>query len=513
MKLGTKLVAWLITTVIITMAVHGYLSIRQDEGNVVREIRVGMRGFSRAIQATLQEHYAERQNFNGIQPFLDAVGPKNNIHDLVLYNTKGEIIARSASATDTSAFPELDPSPLMKLDPGPVLKGLRDSEGLIRNQNTLIYYRIQPILDSNKGLVGAFVLARHGSRLVQSIAERRNRIIATTAALVVLLSVLILITVRRNVSRPISELIQRIREIGRGRWEQRISASGQDEIASLAREFNLMSEELQRSYANFVREQGEKIKLERELRHSERLASVGQLAAGLAHELGTPLNIISGRAEYLSRRPRSAEEMKDNLEVIRSQSDRIASIMRRLLEFARRKEPNFRLVEVRAFLDNIHHMLEHQLREKHIRVKLETAPSLPQLHADPDLLQQVFLNLYSNALHALSDGGLIRIGAEVSNAGDHGPHGANGARRLRIIFEDNGAGIAREHLDRIFDPFFTTKDIGEGTGLGLSVTYGIIKDHAGDIRVESEPGRYTRFIIELPTGPFALGETLPGSGS
>jgi two-component system, NtrC family, sensor kinase len=507
MKLGTKLVIWLIGTVIITMAVHGYLSVRQDEDNVVREIRVGMRGFSRAIQAALQEHYAEHHNFNGIQSFLDAVGPRNNIHNLVLYNTHAEVIARSASVKDTSTFPELDPSPLMKLDPRPVLNGARDKEGLIREQNTLIYYHIQPILGSNKEVVGAFILARHGSRLVQSIAERRDRVISTTTALVVLLSVLILITVRRNVSRPISELIQRIREIGRGRWAQRIRISGQDEIASLAREFNLMSEELERTYANLVSEQGQKIKLERELRHSERLASVGQLAAGLAHELGTPLNIISGRAEYLARRSRSADEIKDNLEVIRSQSERIASIVRRLLEFARRKEPNFRLVNVPDLLDNIHHMLEHQLQAKHIRVEFESPQDLPPIHADPDLLQQVFLNLYSNALHALGDGGLIRIGVKITDEGDGRPPSETSPRRLRIVFEDNGAGIAREHLDRIFDPFFTTKDIGEGTGLGLSVTYGIIKDHAGEIRVESECGRFTRFVIDLPTKPLQSSET------
>jgi signal transduction histidine kinase len=502
MTLGTKLVVWLIATVIVTMAIHGYLSIQQDEANVAREIRVGMRGFTRAIQAALQEHYAEHQNFIGTKPFLDAVGPKNNIHNLVLYNANGEIIGRSASVLDTSVFPDLDPSPLMKLDISPVLNGKTGTEGFIRDGQTWIYYRIEPILDSNSKVVGAFVLARHGSRLVQTITERRNRIISTTTALVVLLSVLILITVRRNVSRPISELIQRIRGIGHGRWEQRISISGRDEIALLAREFNLMSEELQRTYANFVKEQGEKIKLERDLRHSERLASVGQLAAGLAHELGTPLNIISGRAEYLSRRDRSAEEIKDNLEVIRSQSDRIASIVRRLLEFARRKEPNLRPIDVPAFLNNIHHMLEYQLQAKHIQVKSDTPQSLPVLQADPDLLQQVFLNLYSNALHALPDGGHIHIGVEIIEEGNRLPLFKNGVGHLRIIFEDNGAGIAREHLDRVFDPFFTTKDIGEGTGLGLSVTYGIIKDHGGEIHVESEQGHFTRFIIDLPTAPF-----------
>lgn len=513
MKLGTKLVVWLIATVIVTMAIHGYLSIQQDEANVAREIRVGMRGFSRAVQAVLQEHYAEHQDFSGMQPFLDAVGPKNNIHNLVLYNAKGEIIGRSASFLDTSVFPELDPTPLMKIDIHPALNGTTGTEGFINEQKTLIHYRIEPILDSKNKVVGAFVLARHGSRLVQSIAERRNRIISTTTALVVLLSVLILITVRRNVSRPISELIQRIREIGHGRWEQRISISGQDEIALLAREFNMMSEELQRTYANFVKEQGEKIRLERDLRHSERLASVGQLAAGLAHELGTPLNIISGRAEYLSRRDRSAEEIKDNLEVIRSQSDRIASIVRQLLEFARRKEPKFRAVDMPALLDNIRHMLEHQLQAKRIQVEFRAPRSLPILHADPDLLQQVFLNLYSNALHALSDGGLIHIGVEITDEGDRLARCENGAGRMRIIFEDNGAGIAREHLERVFDPFFTTKDIGEGTGLGLSVIYGIIKDHGGEIRVESEQGRFSRFIIDLPTEPFNASEAPLGLSS
>lgn len=497
MKLGTKLVIWLIAIVVVTMAVHGYLSIQQDEANVLREVRVGMRGFTRAVQAVLQERYIERKNFGGIQPFLDAVGPKNNIHNLIVYSANGEVVGRSASVIDASVFPELDPRPLTKLDPRPALNGMRGTEGLIRDQRTLIHYRMEPILDANERVVGAFVLARHGSRLVESIAQRRNRIISTTTTLIVLLSVLILITVRRNVTRPIGELIQRIREIGQGRWEQRISISGEDEIASLAREFNLMSEELQRTYMNFVKEQGQKIKLERDLRHSERLASVGQLAAGLAHELGTPLNIIGGRAEYVLRRDRSADEIKDSLDIIRSQSDRIASIVRRLLAFARRKEPNLRPIDLPLFLGNIQHMMEYQLQAKRIHVQIEFPPHVPMLYADPELLQQVFLNLYSNALHALPDDGVIRI--SVRTADDSSPGMVNdGGGRLRIAFEDNGVGIAREHLERVFDPFFTTKDIGDGTGLGLSVIYGIIKDHGGEIRVESEEHRFTRFIIDLP---------------
>jgi signal transduction histidine kinase len=129
---------------------------------------------------------------------------------------------------------------------------------------------------------------------------------------------------------------------------------------------------------------------------------------------------------------------------------------------------------------------------------MEGFSSLPRIDADPDLLQQVFINLYSNSLHALGPGGVVKIGAETTDRGLTQASPA-ASRWLRISFEDNGAGIVPEHIGRVFDPFFTTKDIGEGTGLGLSVSYGIIQEHGGDIHVESEPGRFTRFIIYLPT--------------
>jgi two-component system NtrC family sensor kinase len=198
------------------------------------------------------------------------------------------------------------------------------------------------------------------------------------------------------------------------------------------------------------------------------------------------------------RRPRSLEELKDNLGVIRSQSDRIAAIVRQLLEFSRRREPVFQPVDLAVLLDNVKYLLAHQLLEKAVRVETEGASDLPKIYADHDLLQQVFINLYSNSLHALAPGGVIKIGVELIR---RNPEMASfGARDwLRISFEDNGAGISAEHLGRVFDPFFTTKDIGEGTGLGLSVSYGIIQEHGGEIHVESEPGRFTRFIIYLPT--------------
>jgi signal transduction histidine kinase len=312
--------------------------------------------------------------------------------------------------------------------------------------------------------------------------------------LIALLTTVILILVQRNVSRPIKQLIERIRAIGEGRWEERIEIDGKNEISSLASEFNLMCERLEDLYGRFAREQHERLNLERSLRQSEKLASVGQLAAGLAHEIGTPLNIIGGRAEFLLSRPRSHKEIGDNLQIIRSQIDRIAGIVRQLLEFSRRREPAFRNVELLTLVRKVIGLLEHKIREKNVNIVIEVDETLPSIAADPDQMQQVFLNLLLNSLHALQAGGTIKISAAIASSGS-----ANGKEhKLCIEFEDNGAGIPAEHLSQVFDPFFTTKDVGEGTGLGLSVSYGIIKDHSGEIRVDSNPGQFTRFTIFLP---------------
>ncbi len=496
MKLGTKLIMLLMMVVVVIMMIHGYLSIRQDRESVERELRVGMRGFSRVLQSTLGRLYADLGDLQATERFIDTAGPRGNIHAVIVYDAYGKVVAQSASVRYKTDFPELDPTALMKLDPGPVLRDGKSIEEYIRDREVLIHYRIQPIIGSNDRIAGAVLLARSGYRLLASIEERRNRIITTSSVLIALLSVLILLIVRQHITRPINALIKRIREIGEGRWEQRLDVSGSDEISSLANEFNLMCEKLQQSYTRLVEEQQEKLKLERNLRRSERLASVGQLAAGLAHEIGTPLSIIGGRAEYLLRRSRTQEEINDNLRTIHAQIDRIAAIVRQLLEFSRRKEPVFRNVDVTALLRNVNALLEHRLAEKAAHVEISAASGIPTIQADPDLLQQVFINLYLNSLHALRVGGTIKIHAA---RGDDAvvPNGGAG-NCLRITFEDDGAGISPTHIAQVFDPFFTTKDIGDGTGLGLSVSYGILKEHGGEIQVESTPLEFTRFTILLP---------------
>ena len=497
MRLGTKLIIGLVFALIVIMLVHGYLSLRQDQENMTREMRVGMIGLARTVRVALQHAYGDEGNLRASQSLIDGIGRPGNIHGLVIYDRAGKRAAISVSLTDRGSVPNLDPAPVLNIDPGPTLTDGESREGYIEHPAHPVYFRIEPIMDSQSHLAGAVVVGRRGLGLADVLESRRDRILVTTGTLIVVMSLSILIIVRRNISQPIELLIERIRNVGIGPWDRRVPVEGNNEISLLAREFNQMCERLQDLYASLAREKLDRVGLERSLRQSEKLASVGQLAAGLAHEIGTPLDIIGGRAEFLLRRPRSAGEIRDNLEIIRSQIDRITGIVRQLLEFSRRREPAIRSVDLVQLLATVTGLLEHKIAEKNIVVDLQIPPKLPSIKGDPHQLQQVFINLFVNSLHALPSGGMIEIRAELLHnpAEDKGNFNEG---ELRIEFEDNGVGIPAEHLGQVFDPFFTTKDVGEGTGLGLSVAYGIIKDHQGEIRVDSRPGDYTRFEILLP---------------
>ncbi len=466
-------------------------------------MRVGMVGLSRSVQAALRFIYGDAHDVQATKDFIDGVGRPGNIHGVVIYDRSAQPVALSVSLTQTKEYPKLDPAPVLGISPREVLRTGEESEGLVENSAYPIYYRIGPIRNHDNQLIGAFVLARRGLDSSLILETRRNRIIVTSSIMIALLSLLILFFVRRNVVRPIDGLIERIRAIGDGRWQERLQIQEKSEISSLAGEFNRMCERLQDLYGRLIEEQQERLTLERNLRQSEKLASVGQFAAGLAHEIGTPLGIIGGRAEFLLRRQRSAEEIDDNLQIIRSQIDRIAGIVRQLLEFSRRREPAFRSVDLVQLLATVTGLLELKIVEKNIAVDVKIAPTLPSIKGDPHQLQQVFINLFLNSLHALPPGGTIEITAELVRHQSADDNGMVDDDKLRINFEDNGAGIPAEYLAQVFDPFFTTKDVGEGTGLGLSVAYGIIKDHQGEIRVDSRPGAYTRFEIVLPAATIA----------
>jgi PAS domain S-box-containing protein len=235
----------------------------------------------------------------------------------------------------------------------------------------------------------------------------------------------------------------------------------------------------------------ERIELESQLSQAEKLSSIGLLAAGVAHEVNTPLAVISSYAQMLSKQINGDAKLGPLLEKITRQTFRASEIVNNLLNFSRTSATEFSAIDLNKIITETLTLLEHQLKTSRVKVETELYPGLPLIHGNAGKLQQVFLNLFLNAKDAMAArGGTLRIST------------ANGDN-VQVNISDSGAGIEPEHINKIYDPFFTTKNVpregqSRGTGLGLSVTYGIIQEHAGKIRVDSQPGQGTTFHLEFP---------------
>ena len=242
----------------------------------------------------------------------------------------------------------------------------------------------------------------------------------------------------------------------------------------------------------------DKIHLQQQLLTSEKLASIGLLSAGVAHEINTPLTGISSYIQMLQKKLTDTHYAQI-LEKVEAQTDRVARIVKNLLTFARSpSEATFQRVDIKQSLEEILSLIDYKLKNMNIRLALELEP-VPPIYAQGERLQQVFINIILNALDAMPGGGELRIRLSLED----------GAEVVRI--SDTGTGIKPEHRSRIFDPFFTTKGVGKGTGLGLSISYAIVKEHDGRIDVQSEVGRGSTFTITLPVGGDGLRKGAPSA--
>jgi PAS domain S-box-containing protein len=229
----------------------------------------------------------------------------------------------------------------------------------------------------------------------------------------------------------------------------------------------------------------ERKRLEIRLRRAERLAELGTLASGMAHEIGTPMNVILGRAEYLLQRT-ADEGMKKGLATIVAQVERITKVMNQLLTFARRKPSERRAVDFGEIVEDSLEMFQERITHSRVTVEKTIESSLPPVLADRDQLIQVLINLVMNSLHAMPEGGRLGLSLDREN------------RHVRLGVSDTGHGMPEEIRSKVFEPFFTTKDFGKGTGLGLTVVKGIIEEHGGTIAVESVVDKGTTFWVRLP---------------
>ncbi len=340
-------------------------------------------------------------------------------------------------------------------------------------------------VETTAGAVGAIQLRESLAPLDDYAGETMWRVGTTTIYTVLVCAMLVHLAGWLVLDRRLRKLVDAIRRMGRGELEPTLPVEGDDELGFLAGELDEMRKRLGELQRTAAAESDARLSALEQLRHADRLSTVGKLAAGVAHELGTPLNVVAARAKMIRTGESEPEEIPDDARVIGEQAERMTRIIRQVLDFARPRAPERAEHDLRVLASSVLGMLRPQATKAGVELRIDDGhPVLASV--DAGQIQQVVTNLVMNAIQAQPDGGEVTV-----SVGDEAGH-------ARLEIRDRGPGLTEAVRDRIFEPFFTTKDVGEGTGLGLSVVHGIVQEHGGTIRVSEADGGGAAFVVELP---------------
>lgn len=290
------------------------------------------------------------------------------------------------------------------------------------------------------------------------------------------------------VARRTRALMEKARAVGRGELEPDLTLAGDDELSALAVEMNAMCRRIGEARDATAREAAARVAAVEQLRRADRLASVGRLASGLAHELGTPLNVIEARAGFIVEDTEADSSLQKSARIIMHCTEQVTKLVRQLLDFARPRKLERTTVPLDRLVRTISELIGPLASRRSVTLTVETPPV--KVEGDEGLLQQAITNVVINAIHACANGGHVRVVTGTTHE--------RGSDWASVTVTDDGVGMSEEVRARLLEPFFTTKAVGEGTGLGLPITASILEDHGGFMSVDSEPGKGSTFRLHVP---------------
>ena len=378
---------------------------------------------------------------------------------------------------------------------------------------------------ASQSVLGIVDIAYSLDEIDQSLKLHALYIVGVSLGVILLIAVSFGILLQRLIYRPLKDLESGAEKITSGSLVHAIPVRSDDEFGRVAGSFNQMTAALNESRLEMqelvqtlelkVQDRTRELLAARaEVAQGEKLASIGVLASGIAHELNNPLTGVLTFTTLMRKKAQDGSEDAEDLDLVIRETKRCASIIRRLLDFAREKVPVMGFFNLNRVIEDTVRFVERPVSLQQIEVTTDLDPELPQVWGDADLLKQVIMNLLVNAQQAIEGNGTITVQSHPYLASAASTPDGEPISAVEIVITDTGCGIPPANLQRIFDPFFTSKEVGKGTGLGLSVSYGIVKSHGGKINVESVIGVGTTFRISLPIrSPFGETENNTGESS
>ena len=471
MRIGTRLTLVLLLCVMPVLAAYTYWSVEQS--NVyTNELKQSARAVSAGVAPAVdQEVIAQEWNKIG-----DAFRKLN------AEGTRSALLHK-----DGTLWYSLPDFPAEVVAAARVQLAQRKSEEFGPTTGARSWFcELVPLKGESGHVIGYLLEVQDWTKAARDIQAQSIASVIVALVLMGIVATVIPLTVNRYVSRPLADLSAKVMKFsaddsGRGAGS---------EVELLGEEFRRLDQQLDTARTDIAGRHRRELELERELQRADRLATIGALAAGLAHEIGTPMGVIRVRAEDLQQDGTISEESREKLGIIVRQIDRVTRIVRMLLDYARKSESHMAVSDLRTIAERALTLLEPEAVHRNVKIITQLGIDVLPIKCDADQIEQVFVNMIMNALDAMQrGGGTLRV---IAN----GEHRHDGSRAM-IAFEDTGAGIAPEHEARLFSPFFTTKEPGKGTGMGLAVSQSIVREHDGEITFSSGPAG-SRFVVAIP---------------
>ncbi|HEV8066106.1 MAG TPA: HAMP domain-containing sensor histidine kinase [Planctomycetaceae bacterium] len=482
MKLTAKIVSLWMAGTLIVVAAGTYFAIRHDVRLLQEDMQADAVEIGRTLAPLIQDAWHTSGEKRALQLIADADRENRQVDVRWVWLDSDGPEAQSTKLSDS------DQQTIR--NGGTILVEDRDATG----RGFLHTYVPVPVSPARKGAIELRESLDGLDRLSRAAIWR---FAAMGAVLVVLSAATASFLGVWLVGRPLQQLTDKTRRVGNGDLSKPVHLVRRDELAELGLALNLMCNQLAAASERLQKETEARIAALEQLRHADRLKTVGRLASGMAHELGTPMNVVLARAELIGLEAPS-ETVIASAKIIKAQIQLMAAMIRQLLDFGRRGRAHKEAVDLRQLAERTVQLLDPLAKRQNITLELQSGDSDVLAEIDGPQIQQVLSNLIENAFHAMPKGGTVAVRIEAGTFQSAGEARTPENGFARIAIEDQGIGIPPEHLEHIFDPFFTTKEVGKGTGLGLSIAHGIVQDHGGWIEVTSTPDIGSQFLIYLP---------------